>query len=403
MPRHLLSALALVLSLAVAPLAAQILPARLDTAGTDSTSRTIALKVDSLLRSDLFNRSTVGLYIYDLTAGRPLVRCGERLTLRPASCQKLVTAIAALSILGTDYRYETALYVDGTPDSLGRLRGNLCLRAGYDPLLTADHLRQWVDSLKAGGISHVEGRLTVDLGFKDNKQWGEGWCWDDEEQPLTPLPYADGDSLIRAFNALLLEAGLIAAPLPVSEAPVPGGARRTAVTRRGIDEVLLPMMKDSHNNAAESLFYQIPSQRPATARSAAKRIDRLIASLGLAPAHYRIADGSGLSLYNYLSPELLVALLRHAYASPAVYRHLLPALPVAATDGTLRKRMHHTAAAGNVQAKTGTVTGVSTLSGYCTAANGHRLCFSIMNSGLRKISTGRDFQDAVCEAMTAAH
>ena len=75
-------------------------------------------------------------------------------------------------------------------------------------------------------------------------------------------------------------------------------------------------------------------------------------------------------------------------------------MPIAGVDGTLRTRMKGTTAAGNVQAKTGTVTGVSTLSGYCTASNGHRLAFSIMNNGLRNSAQGRAFQDRVCVAMT---
>ena len=58
-------------------------------------------------------------------------------------------------------------------------------------------------------------------------------------------------------------------------------------------------------------------------------------------------------------------------------------------------------AAGNVRAKTGTVEGVSTLAGYATAANGHRLCFAIMNQGIRRQSDGRRFQDRVCEVLTA--
>lgn len=57
-------------------------------------------------------------------------------------------------------------------------------------------------------------------------------------------------------------------------------------------------------------------------------------------------------------------------------------------------------ACGNVCAKTGTVEGVSTLSGYCTAPDGHTYCFSIMNQGIRHTSTGRNFQDRVCQALT---
>jgi len=61
--------------------------------------------------------------------------------------------------------------------------------------------------------------------------------------------------------------------------------------------------------------------------------------------------------------------------------------------------MRRTTAEGNVHAKTGTLRGVTTLAGYCTAANGHVLCFSIMNQGVMQINRGRDFQDRLCVIM----
>ena len=116
-------------------------------------------------------------------------------------------------------------------------------------------------------------------------------------------------------------------------------------------------------------------------------------TLGLDSSKYRFADGSGLSLYNYVSPELLSRLLQYAWRTPRIKSHLLPSLPVAGVDGTLKKRMKNTVAEGNVRAKTGTLTGVISLAGYCTAANGHDLCFVIMNQGVLKWRDTRDFQD----------
>ena len=78
---------------------------------------------------------------------------------------------------------------------------------------------------------------------------------------------------------------------------------------------------------------------------------RLIEKIGLRPADYRVADGSGLSLYNYVTAELEVMLLRYAYQNTNIYTHLLPSLPVAADDGTLARRMRGTFAAGNVRGK----------------------------------------------------
>ena len=88
-------------------------------------------------------------------------------------------------------------------------------------------------------------------------------------------------------------------------------------------------------------------------------------------------DGSGLSRRDLVTAnatlQLLVYMSRHRYA--AAFRE---ALPVAGVDGTLKNRMKGTPAAGNMRAKTGTLTGVASLSGYVTSAAGERLVFSIM-------------------------
>ena len=69
-------------------------------------------------------------------------------------------------------------------------------------------------------------------------------------------------------------------------------------------------------------------------------------------------------------------------------------------DGTLRSRNRNTSSQGNVRAKTGSVEGVSSLSGYALAANGHQLCFSIINQGVRNMAEARRFQDRFCRALT---
>ena len=162
------------------------------------------------------------------------------------------------------------------------------------------------------------------------------------------------------------------------------------------------MMKESDNLYAECMFYQVAASsghQPARAIDAARLERALIERVGLDSQPYRIADGSGLSLYNYLSAELEVALLRYAYQRVDLYDRLLPSLPLAGVDGTLKKRMKGTAAEGNVQAKTGTLTGVISLAGYLTAASGHRLCFAILNQGTLKASEAREFQDKICRIL----
>ena len=82
-----------------------------------------------------------------------------------------------------------------------------------------------------------------------------------------------------------------------------------------------------------------------------------------------------------------------------IYLHLHPALPTAGEDGTLRSRQRGTFTQGNVYANTGTLKGISSLAGYCTAANGHRLAFAIINQGVMNRANGRAFQDRVCTVL----
>ena len=162
------------------------------------------------------------------------------------------------------------------------------------------------------------------------------------------------------------------------------------------------MLKMSDNHYAESMFYQTAASAKkgvAKAKDARDISKKLFARLGLGHHPYRVADGSGLSLYNYVSVELLCSLLRHAWRTPSIRQPLMQALPIAGVDGTLEKRMRGTSAQGNVRAKTGTLTGISSLAGYCTTQDGHHLCFAIINQGVMKNAQGKAFQDRVCKVL----
>ena len=364
----------------------------------------LAARLDSLCADSIFDRTQLGLAVYDLTDGRYLYRRSERQCLRPASTMKVVTAIAALHTLGTDYHYSTRLVLpDGVVakgDSI--VRGNIEIRAAFDPLLSKDDLQTLVAALVAEGVRRIEGDIVADVSLKDTLAKGWGWCWDDDDAPLDALTMGGKDIFETSFRQLLADNGIVCSGTFRKGRLTPGG-RTVASVERTIDAVLLPMMKKSDNLAAESMFYQIAAHggKPYAGRcEAVKAIEALVKKMGLNPAHYQFADGSGLSLYNYVTPELLVRLLAFAYNDEALRRHLLPALPIAGEDGTLVRRLRGTKAQGNVRAKTGTVEGVSTLAGYCTAKDGHILCFAIMNQGIRRTSTGRNFQDRVCRALT---
>ena len=137
-------------------------------------------------------------------------------------------------------------------------------------------------------------------------------------------------------------------------------------------------------------------QKHAGRKQVAEHVRRFLESIGQENTPCQVADGSGLSMYNYLTPQLLVAFLNYAYQTPSVGNHLTPTLPIAGIDGTLEKRMKDSPAQGNVRAKTGTVEAISSLCGYLKASNGHDMSFCILNQGIVRSSQGRDFQDKIC-------
>lgn len=357
-------------------------------------------RLDKLVEHPMFQTSQLGLMVYDLTADSAVYTHGHRQLLRPASTMKLITAIAAINKLGGSYQFRTSLYYTGKVDE-GTLTGDVYCVGGFDPRFNADDLKAFVDGIKSLGVDTIRGRILADMTMKDDNLLGEGWCWDDDNPVLSPLLVSRKDIFLSRFLQELRESG-VAVEASTGMAPLPNGAFIVCTRFHSIDQILMRMMKDSDNLYAESLFYQLAAstgERPAKAKHARKEIARLIEKVGLQPSRYKIADGSGLSLYNWVTPELEVALLRYAYRNPDIYIHLYPSLPIAGVDGTLKKRMRGGFASGNVHAKTGTLTCITSLAGYCTAPNGHVLAFAIINQGVMHDSNGRTFQNRVCEAM----
>src|SRR5690606_352945 len=142
-----------------------------------------------------------------------------------------------------------------------------------------------------------------------------------------------------------------------------------------LTKVLTNVNKNSNNLSAEMLLFALAekfSGRPASAKDGIKIIWDLIRLCGHNPDMYRIVDGSGVSHYNLVSAELIVNILKHVYEyQPDEFKLLIQTLPIAGIDGTLSGRMKDSPAFNNVRAKTGTLSGVSALSGYITAANGN--------------------------------
>jgi D-alanyl-D-alanine carboxypeptidase/D-alanyl-D-alanine-endopeptidase (penicillin-binding protein 4) len=161
--------------------------------------------------------------------------------------------------------------------------------------------------------------------------------------------------------------------------------------------------KVSDNLSAENTLKTLAAIKrgvPGTAVSGIYVVNEFLATLGIDTTGYLMVDGSGVSHYNLLTTEMLIQLLRGMYNRHDLFSLFYESLPIAGVDGTLRGRMKAMAAEGNVRAKTGTISGVSSLSGYVKSRENEMLAFSIMMQNFIKPNQlYREAQDRIANLL----
>jgi D-alanyl-D-alanine carboxypeptidase/D-alanyl-D-alanine-endopeptidase (penicillin-binding protein 4) len=167
------------------------------------------------------------------------------------------------------------------------------------------------------------------------------------------------------------------APRPIRRTPAPTSL--FTIHSPPLRQILPALEKPSQNQIAEILYKTLGLEKTGTGSADSGRavIERQLAAWGAQPDGYLIRDGSGLSRYDYLSPETIVRVLDKIRADSA-FHVFYDALPIAGVDGSLEHRMRGTAAVGKVHAKTGSVANARSLSGYVTTADNHTLIFSLL-------------------------
>ena len=162
---------------------------------------------------------------------------------------------------------------------------------------------------------------------------------------------------------------------------------------RTLAEIAQPVLKDSVNLYAEALMRLNTAPEAFPANDAAleglrKRLD----AWGISTGSYQLVDGSGLSRRDTISADATLAVLERM-ADPSGKSPFVTGLPIAAVDGSLAGRMTGTAAAGNVRAKTGTMSNIRSLAGYLSTRDGERLAFVVLINNFE--GTGANANDAL--------
>lgn len=349
----------------------------------------------------------------------------------PASTTKLVTASAALLALGPDHVFTTRV-VAAPASGAGR---RIVLVGGGDPYLAsapaeadepsyppradvADLARRTARSLEAQGVRRVG--LTYDAslftGPADNPAWERDYVPDGVVSPISAL-WVDGGrdpsgfgrvadpSLAAAatFADALRASGIrVDGPLVAGLAP-PAAEELASVTSAPLREIVERLLQISDNEATEVLLRHVGLSVEADASFAGGRrgVTRTLTAEGVDLTRTTLYDGSGLSRQNRMTPAALIDVLRLAATRPEL-GSVLSGLPVAAFTGSLADRFASGApeGRGRVRAKTGTLTGVTSLAGIVTDARGRPMLFVLMADRVAPVD-GTDAEVALDQAAAA--
>jgi D-alanyl-D-alanine carboxypeptidase/D-alanyl-D-alanine-endopeptidase (penicillin-binding protein 4) len=426
-----------------------------------------------LLHDKPLARTRVGVEVMQASDGDILFAHNAEHSFNPASNTKMLTTAAAISYLGGDYRYHTALY-GPAPDGEGVVHGDVILRGSGDPSLTVSDLAEIAHDLAQRGVTRIEGDLWADSRFHnepDAAGVGDGAIilnrntyavrvrpgdvghaalvdvqphidYFAVENSATTVKgkrsrlkidaYRKGDKLVvtvkgriaenrgEYVDARRLPDASVLAGWTLKSAMGDFGVEMTGTVKIGSDtksgitvlgdhkspplsDVCKISNKPSNNFVAEAIYRTLGGELyglPGNLAKGTRAVIDFLSAEGVKPGAYKIVNGSGLTHENRITPSDLAMLLRKLYYDIAVAPDFLSSLAIAGIDGTIRNRFMGTEAVGLVRAKTGTLSGVSALSGY-VGDKDDVLVFTIFVEGFRhrNVNQVRHAQVQMVEAM----
>ena len=346
----------------------------------------------------------------------------------PASNQKLLTAAAALELLGPDTTLTTTVMAAPAP-AAGVVEGDLFLVGGGDPVLATEayaslsaeqqtahtSLDALADAVVEAGVQSVTGGVVGDESLLDTARYNGGWperfITQNQTGPLSALSVDDGfaeyptraevgdpapvfsnswaglavpspDPAATAAGRLtaLLEARGVDVAGSASAGNTPEGAAEVAsIESAPVSELVAQMLTFSDDQTAELLLRQIGAQagEGGSTEAGASAMATALDAQGLDLSGAEIVDASGLAGANRVTCDLLAGLLQAAGPDSA----LAEGMAIVGEPGTLENAFPFTDLAGRLRAKTGSLNEVRALSGFVDVPEGDDLTFSFIVNG----------------------
>jgi serine-type D-Ala-D-Ala carboxypeptidase/endopeptidase (penicillin-binding protein 4) len=367
-----------------------------------------------------------GLVVEDAETGE-VVCASAADTPRPlASNTKLFTTSAALAKLGPELKIPTKVMTDGTVDADGVLHGSLYLQGGGDPTLgtpafydsylagLGTNIFALVPQLKRAGVKGVTGRLYGDDTIFDRKRGvaDSDYATSQYIGPLSGLDFNSGfagntssshfssDPAKLATQTLdnsMRHSGIKIGPT-VALGKTPKDAKSVAVIRSApLSQIVNTTDVYSDNFFAEMLEKLLGARLGGAGSTVAGTavVEEFAREMG---SEIHQVDGSGLTRSNEASPQDVVNLLL-GVRKTEIAEDFIEDLALAGHEGTTAGRMKGTPAYGRCRLKTGTLTGVSNLSGYCFNQDGKVMAFSVLMGSVGSTETAHLYQDKIAGAV----
>ena len=383
----------------------------------------------------------VSAVVADPATGRTLLSQDGARLLTPASTAKLVTAVAALAVLGANATFTTRVVHGATPDSIIIVGGGDPTLAVHQfpaqdypqPATLASLAAETARALKA------QGRTTVSVGYDTSLYTGPGLApgWpesyvttgnvtpivslevdqgrltaagtpEDADDPynLSPRSTDPAGMAAASFTALLVADGIHVTGSPVAQVAPAHATGIASVSSPPLSAIVDQMLEESNNVIAENLARQVAlaTGQPASFSGAAAAVIAELRRLGVRGGLH-LVDGSGLSPQDAIAPATLAKAIELATTDARV-RSLLAGLPVAGFSGTLSAGQSvfsgiGGAALGSVRAKTGNLGTVTALAGLVTDKNGTTLVFAFMADQIPAAGMLSTAANAIDEAAAA--
>lgn len=371
-----------------------------------SSKEDVQQKISSLISSlPAFTRSGIIIFnpltqdtIFSLNSFEPMI---------PASNTKIFTTSVALSSLGGDFNISIKILTDDDNINDGKINGNLYLKGFGNATITENDIQLFVDHLLEQGINEITGNIVGDESYFDDAYYRADWIDDEistvKLSPISALVidrnrkvtfkkkgrrtkrYVEDIKEPALYAANLLKENLKSAGINVTGSVIKGLTPQSSFQ---LDDISIALRdytslinKHSDNYLAECLFKIVGaeySKIEGNSFYATQAILEFLNQNSIYSKGAEIVDGSGISRFDKVAPASVAGVLEVMYFDLNNFEDFYNSLSIAGVDGTLHSRFIGSYAQNNFHGKTGTLNGVTSLSGYLKTKGGDDLIVSLI-------------------------